>query len=337
MNNYKNFTEAYVDLIKQVSDEPEFFSAPRGQKIKESLGVRFTIENPRDRLPYVPERKFSVCYVIAELLWYLTGNDSTEWISNYSAMWGKISDDGETANSAYGSRIFKPHDRIAATIDDTWTQWEYVKEELKGDPDSRRAVIHIRSPQDSILAKKDVPCTLSLQFFLRNDEVHLVVNMRSSDLILGISYDVPAFTMFQELLASELTRELGRDIGLGKYTHISNSLHIYERHFEMADAIVSNKENWSRKTSPMPPVPSVGVPRALEVLTMGETAYRDLDITDDRFTTTRAKYRNELNNDYWFDWMSLLIAHRAGKLGHKDMRDQYIKSTEFKGYHFFDR
>ena len=111
MKTYKDCTEAYVNLLDQVYSTPEYVCSPRGMKIKESLGVSFRIEDARNRLPYVPERKFSVGYVIAELLWYLSGENSTEWIANYSSFWRKISDDGQTANSAYGARIFRPHSR----------------------------------------------------------------------------------------------------------------------------------------------------------------------------------------------------------------------------------
>ena len=242
MKVFSNFTEAYYQLLFDVYKSPDFVSAPRNQKIREKLGVSFRILNPRDRLPYVEQRDFSASYFVAESLWYLSGNDSTSWIANYSSFWKNISDDGATANSAYGARIFKPHSRIASNLDKDWTQWDYILNELAEDPDSRRAVVHIRSPQDSLLVKKDVPCTLSLQFFLRNDKVHMVVSMRSSDLILGIAYDVPAFTLFQELLANQLSRRLNKHIDVGEYTHVSNSLHIYEKHFEMVEDILKKKK-----------------------------------------------------------------------------------------------
>ena len=170
---FDNFTECYLHLLDAVNNQPEFVCSPRGLKVKEKLGVRFEIKNPRDRLLYVHHRKMSMEYLVAELLWYFSGNDSTEWISRYSSFWSKISDDGKTANSAYGARIFKPHNRIAGT---QLVQWEYIKDELTRDPDSSRAVIHIRSPWDSTHAHLDVPCTLTLQFFIRDEKLHLVAS-----------------------------------------------------------------------------------------------------------------------------------------------------------------
>lgn len=336
MKIYENFTEAYVDIIRDVYYSPDFSSSPRGMKIKEILGYQFKIVNPRNRIPYVPGRDFSIHYMIAELLWYLSGNNSTSWISNYSSFWSKISDDGKTANSAYGARIFKPHSRIAANIDREWTQWNYVIDELRSDPDSRRAVIHIRSPQDSLLASLDVPCTLSLQFFLRNDKVHMVTSMRSSDVILGLAYDVPAFTIFQELLALQLTQELNRPIGLGTYTHLSASLHVYERHFKMVEKILDeDKKQDYQNILEMPPM-RLEVP--IKQLMLAETVIRKApSISSLIDTLNQIAITPEINSDYWLDWCQVLASHRALKLNDKAVSTKLLSSTSFKGYRYFSK
>lgn len=329
MKVFSSFTEAYHELLQDVYESPDFVSAPRGQKIREKLGVSFKITNPLDRLPYVAKRDFSIAYYIAESLWYLSGSESTSWIANYSSFWKSISDDGMTANSAYGSRIFRPHRRIASTVSPNWSQWQYVIEELMSDSDSRRAVIHIRSPQDSILARKDVPCTLTLQFFLRNDKVHMITSMRSSDIILGIAYDVPAFTLFQEILASELSSRLNREIGVGEYMHTSNSLHIYEKHFGMAESIISSAR---AKSVEMPKIPSAKIP--LQELLAFEDSCRNAVNSEQVFDLL-----NNLSlSSYWRDWCLILASHRISKHGDPDSSPKdLINFTDFKGYSFFSK
>jgi thymidylate synthase len=329
MKSYKNFTEAYVDILRDVYNTPEFVSSPRGMKVKEILGYQFRITNPLHRIPYVSGRDFSIHYMIAELLWYLSGNDSTQWISNYSSFWSKISDDGTTANSAYGARIFKPHSRISSMIDQTWTQWNYVIDELKKDPDSRRAVVHIRSPQDSLLAKLDVPCTLSLQFFLRDDKVYMVTSMRSSDVILGIAYDIPAFTLFQELLALQLTKELGREIGLGDYIHLSASLHVYERHFKMVEKII--EEDKPSNYIDIPEMPRMPNEPPLDELLSFENDVMNAENAS-QFTSALSKY---VLPDYWKDWCKVIASHKANKLKQEVLANNLLLSTNFEGYRYF--
>ncbi len=328
-NVYDNFTDCYLDLAQQVYETPDYEASPRGMAVREKLACKFTITNPLDRLPYVPARKFSATYVIAELLWYLSADDKTDWIANYSSFWNNISDDGETANSAYGARIFKPHPRIAGG---TFSQWDYIKEELSKDPDSRRAVVHIRSPWDSVKAKLDVPCTLSLQFFIRDEKLHLVAHMRSSDLILGIAYDVPAFTLMQELMAKEL------GVGLGNYTHVSNSLHIYERHFEMVeemisrDAILQARGN-HRKSGPMSSMPTMPPTDALYHIESLLRAAPDIGAIQE--IVTQAPVYLGTPSEYWVDWVRILAAHRCGKLKQREEKRKLIDSTAFSGYHQF--
>lgn len=333
MQTFENFTDAYYGIINDVINKPDHISSPRNMLIKEKIGYQFCIKNPLDRLLYVPERESSISYAIAELIYYVSANNSTSWISNYSSFWGLISDDGMTANSAYGARIFVPHDRIASDIDPFWTQWNYVINELKSDPDSRRAVIHIRSPKDSILAQKDVPCTLTLQFLLRDDKVKLVTNMRSSDVILGITYDIPAFTFFQEMLAVRLSQELQRPIGVGDYIHVSNSLHVYSRHFEMAQAILDGALSNLRVESPMPHLPG-HIP--INELMLFETKCR------------MSKNKQELVNNvcdlitvdletYFHDWCLILASHRAGKLKETNLQKALLSQTKFEGYKFFNK
>lgn len=320
MRTYDSFTEAYVDLCRTLRDNSDFESAPRGMKIKEKLGVQFRIRDPRNRLPYVTERNFSVSYFVAESLWYLSGNNSTEWIARYAPFWKDISDDGATANSAYGARIFKPHPRIA---DGAIVQWQYVKEELRRDPDSRRAVIHIRTPDDSIYATKDVPCTLSLQFFIRNGDLHLHVSMRSSDIILGIAYDVPAFTLIQEVLANEL------GTGLGEYVHTSNSLHCYERDFDTLNSIAESDSGYYL---PMAPVPREFPTAALMEV---ERSVSRMDI--DSLGATDPNREKTGEDELVSDWRLILISARLRKLRQRDLAQEFLQKTSFRGYRFFDR
>jgi thymidylate synthase len=80
---------------------------------------------------------------------------------------------------------------------------------------------------------------------VRSGRLHAIVYMRSNDAIWGLPYDIFLFTMLQELLASELGLELG------SYTHVVASLHLYERHFELARRIVRNPSACDFEMAPM--------------------------------------------------------------------------------------
>ena len=323
---YSTFTECYHSLIDELTNDYTYESAPRGMKIREKLGVTFELTNPRDRLPFIPEREFGLGYCIAECVWYLAGSNETDWIANYAPFWRGISDDGVTANSAYGARLFKPHPRIAGNK--LASQWKYAIDELKRDPDSRRAVMHVRTPCDSLpgAADKDMPCTLTLHPFLRDGKLHMVASMRSSDLILGIAYDIPFFTLLQELMAAEL------GVGLGSYIHTSNSLHVYEKHYSMCDAILHGANN-THHGAPIPPVPSGHFAPVAGMLDVIQARARACD--------DPSKLVAIVNDSplvgYWDDWARILVMHRARKLKAPDVFEHLRNSLEFSGYRQFDR
>jgi thymidylate synthase len=93
---------------------------------------------------------------------------------------------------------------------------------LREDPASRRAFVPLILPQDLITQPRDLPCPSALHFMIRDNLVELVVNMRSQSLLGVLPYDVFLFTLVQETVS----RELG--LQMGAYTHMTNSLHIYE-------------------------------------------------------------------------------------------------------------
>ena len=338
IGTYQSFTHCYLSLVRNVYENPTFEASPRGQKVKEILGASFTILNPRDRIPYVSGRKFSITYMVAELIWYLSANNKTEWISKYSGFWKDISDDGITANSAYGARLFQRHPKIAQGRLD---QWAYIVEELKRDPDSRRAVMHLRIPDDSIDAKLDVPCTLALQFFIREGKLHQIVNMRSSDVIFGIAYDIPAFTIFQELLANELGVEMGT------YTHMSNSLHIYERHFEMAKTILKTSNvNRSlfelyKRNGPMPPIVCDSTEQRdffiERLMSFEDDLQKCKSVPAVKSCFRRAFAYPSQDTFTWYDWGVILATNKMRKLGDKESAQKMLEKLKFNGYRFNTR
>jgi len=333
IGTFENFTECYLELIKATMHDYHYESSPRNQKIKELIGATFTITNPRARIPTVVGRKFGLTYLAAELVWYLSANNETEWISRYSNFWSNISDDGKTANSAYGARLFTYHPAIA---DRRFVQWSYIVEELKRDPDSRRAVMHLRTPSDSIDAKLDVPCTLALQFFIRDGKLHQVVHMRSSDVIFGIAYDVPAFTIFQEILANEL------NVGLGTYTHVSNSLHIYERHFELAEKILEpenleSSESWARASSDHRRITET----SLDEIRVGPiydlmNFEGSLDLCNSSNAVSMHIHKFNFKG-FWADIATILAAKRMRDMGNKADAREFLSSRLHNSYRFFVR
>lgn len=218
---------------------------PRGQETRELLNYNITVQDPRNRVITFPSRKINTAYLLGELVWYLIGENTVDGILPFSKFWANITNSGNvlgypkgTINSNYGHRIFG-HANTPGFVHagEQLNQWEILKDILRKDPDSRQAILNIHMPSDRHEGNKDVACTLTLQFFIREGALHMIVNMRSNDIIRGFGNDVFQFSMLQEILLVQL-REHFPDLELGHYFHNAGSMHLYDVHYEMADNIL---------------------------------------------------------------------------------------------------
>jgi thymidylate synthase len=211
----------------------------RGMPTLELFPVSFTLTRPRRRCITNPERRWNLPLAIGEFCWHATGSNDVRFIEYYAPRWREFTDGIEILGSCYGHHIFSRKDGNPS-------QWERLVRLLRTERHSRRAVLQLFTPHPGLDPDaKDAPCTCSVQFLVRNDQLHTIVYMRSNDSIWGLPYDVFLFTMLQELLAIELGTELGL------YHHFVGSLHLYRRHFELARRIIACP---SRLDYEMPPM-----------------------------------------------------------------------------------
>ena len=209
----------------------------------ELRGVLLEITNPRARLSR-SESRGRAFSCLGEFCWYLSGTDELAFIEYYIPTYRHFSENG-ILFGAYGPRLLKMRGMT--------NQLESVFRLLNRKPSSRQAVIQLFNAEDIVDKHEDIPCTCSLQFFVRNDRLELVTNMRSNDAYLGLPHDVFCFTMLQELMA----RRLGVELGL--YRHFVGSLHLYNRNQD--DALQYMGEGWQPTTEYMPSMP-LGDPSA---------------------------------------------------------------------------
>jgi len=231
----QTFADVYSWVLKEIYKNPDFKCKPRDQMIHEDTNVSLVIHDPLSSF-YLNERRSSQFkYILAELCWYFSGRNDTQWISKFSKFWNQIQNPDGTANSAYGFLLFNdPNDHGIS-------EWEWALESLKKDQDSRQATIQFNKPQHKWWGNKDFVCTLNGIFHIRDNKLDFTIDMRSNDLILGLPMDIPFFTLLQWQMLQHLNIDRKIPIEMGKYTHIAHSLHIYERNFELVEEMLKYK------------------------------------------------------------------------------------------------
>ena len=207
-----NIDEAWLFWYDKLVNQNNGDSSRDGEVRGEIINATTILTYPQNNIMKNDVRKLSMKYAIGEMLWYMSGQNLLKEIQKYGKGWDRMSDDGVHVNSNYGWCISRKYG---------FDQWEWCKEELIKNPNSRRAVIHIKEPSNK--ESKDVNCTVCLQFFIRDGKLHCTTYMRSNDIWMGFPYDVFQFTCMQILMSMEL------EVEIGTYTHIAGSLHLYER------------------------------------------------------------------------------------------------------------
>jgi thymidylate synthase len=198
-----------------------------GSNQTELLFRSVAIDDPRKLSIDHPSRKFNPAYSVLEFLWYLSAHRKTNNIGKCANIWLKIQDELNEVESNYGTYILG-------------NQWDWIVNEFTSDEDSRRCTIVIHQPHHKTKNPNDLPCTQYLQFFIRENKLHLGVNMRSNDIIFGFCNDIFNFALFQQLMLNEL-RVIYPTLELGTYYHHAGSLHLYQTHNNMRDNILMDE------------------------------------------------------------------------------------------------
>jgi len=218
MSLYVN--DVWIQTLEQIIENGREVS-PRGIKTKEFTKTTVTLMNYP--VLTIKKRKLGYKFLAAEAYWILTGDNKVHTIAPYSKAISEYSDDGMTFFGAYGPKFV---DQIG-----------YVIRTLENDPNSRQAVINIW--REKPMPTKDVPCTLNVQFTMRDGKLECHANMRSSDLWLGWPYDVFNFSMMAQYVACGLGKgKFNIDLGV-LYLH-SGCMHLYEKDFKKAKACIKD-------------------------------------------------------------------------------------------------
>ena len=219
-------TKDIKNLFKSKLLNEKFVTDRTGQKTIEIIGASFHADQPA--IFGSPNEE----YIQKELMWY-KGR-----ITNVNAMNGKVpeawklaaNDFGEV-NSNYGQLIY---------ADKYHHQYGRVLDELLENPDGRRASMIYNRPsiweEYNENGKSDFICTNAVTYYIRNDKLHCVVQMRSNDVVFGYKNDYA----WQLFVLEDMVKDYNdcksqnyEEIKAGNIMWQVQNLHVYERHFDL--------------------------------------------------------------------------------------------------------
>ena len=146
----------------------------------------------------------------------MNGNRDAKEIGERAKIWNQMMVPGTTeVNSNYGY-FWKYNDQLNRVIND-----------LKLNKETRRAIIVHYILHELDRYKYDTPCNDVLNFYIKDDKLHMTVFARSIDLVFGFCNDQYTFAKLMEFVSQRTGYPVGQ-----MHWFITN-LHVYPRHYEM--------------------------------------------------------------------------------------------------------
>ena len=208
-------------LIEKYKNE-DFVIDKTGVKTIELIGESFVVDE--DWIIRPP----NYGYIERELAWYESQSLYVEDIPGQTpAIWKQVADKNGKINSNYGYLIWS---------EENGRQYEHVLDELRKNPNSRRAVMIYNRPtmhgDYCADGMSDFICTYANDFLIRAGKLISHYLMRSNDAVFGANNDFAWARHVQTKLAKDLNVETGDLIWT------VSSLHVYERHFQFIDKLI---------------------------------------------------------------------------------------------------
>ena len=218
MLKVQHIREYFIDEL----ENERFVTDKTDVKTIEMIGATFQANEPA--IFGIPNED----YIQRELDWYKSKSLYVKDIpggkqeANPPEIWTSVACADGKINSNYGWAIWH---------EDNYGQYWKVLNELRENPNSRRAVMIYTRPNMWLdynhNGRSDFMCTNTVQYMIRNGVLVAVVQMRSNDVVFGYRNDYAWQNYVVKLLASAL--------GISKTNIIWHvgSLHVYERHFNL--------------------------------------------------------------------------------------------------------
>ena len=208
-------TEAWLRQLKKCVDD--------GEKCGNTLELLSSSLSFDMNRPIVDNlsRKVNYGFMFGEAVYITAGQSNLSYLERHIKKFGDYSDMYPFQQGSYGPPFVE--------------QVRYVVENLMENESSRQAVMTIWRPNPR--RSKDIPCTIALQFLIRDDKLHTIVTMRSSDIFTGLIYDMFCFSAMSAVVLAYL--ELWH-VKLGTCWINAGSSHLYEKDMPRVKALTEN-------------------------------------------------------------------------------------------------
>jgi thymidylate synthase len=216
----------YLDLLKNVKTNGTKKETRNGITYS-SFGFLLKFDISNNQYPLLTTKKMFFKGIVEELLWFLRGSvNSKELEAKGVNIWKENSSRkylDENGFNHYEEGYLGPiYGFQWRSFNGDIDQLKYILEELNKE-NSRRIIINAWNPCQ--LSQQALPpCHILYNFFKNNDELSCMMYMRSSDLFLGLPFNIASTALLTYIIAKVMNLKV-KEIAIS----ICDA-HIYEEH-----------------------------------------------------------------------------------------------------------
>ncbi|WP_029031366.1 thymidylate synthase [Salinarimonas rosea] len=225
----------YHDLLRRILDAGVEKSDRTRTGTRSVFGhqMRFDLA---EGFPLVTTKKLHIRSIVHELLWFLAGDTNVRTLQeNGVTIWDEWADADGELGPVYGKQWRSWEKPDGGTID----QIEWVVDEIRRNPDSRRLVVSAWNPAD-LDRMALAPCHCLFQFYVAENRLSCQLYQRSADVFLGVPFNIASYALLTHMIA----RATG--LGVGDFVHTLGDAHLYSNHLDQA------REQLRREPRPLP-------------------------------------------------------------------------------------
>lgn len=190
----------------------------------------------REEFPALTLRKTALKSCMDEVLWiYQRKSNNIKDLKPH--VWDEWADENGSIGTAYGYVVGEKFEFKGQQID----QMDYVLKQLKETPYSRRIMTNLYQFHDLATGHLD-PCCYSATYNVTKDEasgklvLNMVLNQRSQDVLAANNWNVCQYAILLMMVAQV------NDMIPGQLVHVIADAHIYDRHVDAINELLSRPE-----------------------------------------------------------------------------------------------